>query len=243
MTSSSEVYIQATETDPAVQAQTAIGQTHQRLQSRLAALISPGAGAGIGEHGPAALAAFCSGELCRHLAATDQALYAPAAGAAGTRLLIRALRATSAGLGHHIGALRSARDAASAAAIAYSIDAVLAVHLTVEQTVLLAALATLPGIDLPALASDLQTLLGDGQLERPAVIDVREIPHGQRHPRIFARYARLAPGEAFTLISNHDPKPLRREFEATHPGVFTWNYLESGPDQWQVRIGRAAASA
>ncbi|WP_396795916.1 DUF2249 domain-containing protein [Microbispora sp. H13382] len=40
-------------------------------------------------------------------------------------------------------------------------------------------------------------------------MDVREIPHGQRHPRIFARYAHLAPGEAFILVNNHDPKPLR----------------------------------
>ncbi|WP_328914102.1 MULTISPECIES: DUF2249 domain-containing protein [unclassified Streptomyces] len=72
------------------------------------------------------------------------------------------------------------------------------------------------------------------------VIDVREIPHGQRHPRIFARWARLAPGDGFTLVNNHDPKPLRREFEATHPGAFTWDYVESGPELWRVRIGRAA---
>lgn len=32
---------------------------------------------------------------------------------------------------------------------------------------------------------------------------------------------------------------LRREFEAAYPGVFTWNYLESGPELWRVRIGRA----
>jgi hypothetical protein len=39
-------------------------------------------------------------------------------------------------------------------------------------------------------------------------------------------------------LGYHDPKPLRREFEATHPGAFTWDYLESGPGQWQVRTGR-----
>ena len=39
------------------------------------------------------------------------------------------------------------------------------------------------------------------------------------------------------------PKPLRREFEATHPGAFAWDYLGKGPDQWQVRIGRVDADA
>ncbi|MFF0791439.1 DUF2249 domain-containing protein [Streptomyces spiralis] len=67
---------------------------------------------------------------------------------------------------------------------------------------------------------------------------VRRIPHGRRHPRVFTRFARLADGESFALVGNHDPKPLRREFEVTHPGRFTWEYLESGPEQWQIRVTR-----
>ncbi|MFF4764517.1 DUF2249 domain-containing protein [Streptomyces sp. NPDC001292] len=68
-------------------------------------------------------------------------------------------------------------------------------------------------------------------------------PQRGRHPRIFARFAHLGPGEAFTLVNNHEPKPLRREFEAAHPGVFTWDHLESGPSRRQVRIGRRAPEA
>jgi hypothetical protein len=41
-----------------------------------------------------------------------------------------------------------------------------------------------PGADLPARVADLQLLLNGGRLERPAVIGVREIPHGQRQVRI-----------------------------------------------------------
>jgi uncharacterized protein (DUF2249 family) len=181
--------------------------------------------------------------LRRYLAAVDEALYAPAAGAAETRLLIQALRPTAADLGHRIDVLSAARDVDSATASTLAIEAVLASHLTVEQTVLLPALAALPGADLAILTADLQTLLGGGELDRPATVDVREIPHGQRHPRIFARFARLAPGEAFTLVNNHDPKPLRREFDTTYPGAFTWDYVESGPRQWKVRIGRVGADA
>jgi uncharacterized protein (DUF2249 family) len=39
------------------------------------------------------------------------------------------------------------------------------------------------------------------------------------------------------LVNNHDPKPLRREFQATYPDRFGWDYLEAGPEQWRVRIG------
>ncbi|PKV99922.1 uncharacterized protein (DUF2249 family) [Amycolatopsis echigonensis] len=77
----------------------------------------------------------------------------------------------------------------------------------------------------------------------PEVWDVRPIPHGQRHPRIFGRYRRLGPGESFVLVNNHDPEPLRREFGATHPDAFTWDYLESGPRRGRIRIGRLTTPA
>jgi uncharacterized protein (DUF2249 family) len=43
------------------------------------------------------------------------------------------------------------------------------------------------------------------------------------------------------LVNDHDPKPLRYQFEAQHGASYTWDYLESGPQVWRVRIGRAAA--
>ena len=81
------------------------------------------------------------------------------------------------------------------------------------------------------------------QVEEPTVFDVRKIARGGRHPRVFARYAGLAPGEAFILVNSHDPKPLRREFEAIHSGAFSWDYLQTGPEEWRVRIGRVAGDA
>ncbi|WP_037673235.1 DUF2249 domain-containing protein [Streptomyces griseus] len=243
MASSSEIYIEATETDPAVRAQIAIRALHQRLRIGLAAFGESEPVAGSHNVVHAALVDFCSGELRRHLAATDQALFAAASGAAETRLLVRALRTTTAALDAHIDALAATTDTTSAMAIAQLIEAVLAVHLAAEETVLLPALAALPGADLPALVTDMLTLLAGEELDHPPVLDVREIPHGRRHLRIFARYARLSPGEGFVLINNHDPNSLRREFEATHPGTHTWDYLESGPEIWRVRIGKAAVDA
>lgn len=242
-----EVHIRNTTTGSAGLAEAAILAARHRLltalRSKTALLTELRLGRADRERARAALTDFCTGEVRRHLAATDQALYAPAAGAAETRLLIRALRATAAAVAARIDALASADDADSAAGAARDVASLLTVHLAVEQDVLLRALALLPGADLPILTADFETLLEGGRLDRPAVVDVTSIPHGRRHPRIFARFARLGPGEAFTLVNNHDPKPLRREFEATHPGVFTWDYLESGPTRWQVRIGRRAPGA
>lgn len=238
MTSASDIYIEATETDPNVRAQVAVGAVHRRLLSGLAARVRPQDPAG--QPSLTELTGYCTGELRRHLAATDDALYGPASGAAETRQLVRALRTSAAQLGERVDALAAAPGTAEALAAARAVEAVLEVHLTVERTVLLPALAALPGADLPALVADLEVLLSGGRLEQPGELDVREIPHGQRHPRIFARYARLAPGESFVLVNNHDPKPLRREFQATHPGAFSWDYEQSGPDLWKVRIGRVA---
>ncbi|MFC4945155.1 DUF2249 domain-containing protein [Pseudonocardia sp. GCM10023141] len=123
------------------------------------------------------------------------------------------------------------------AAAAHATAVLLGARNEVDRAVLSPALATIPGVDLPTLAQDVATLLGGGTLATPEVLDVREIPHGRRHPRIFGIYARLTPGQSFVLVNNHDPKPLRREFDATHPGQYTWEYLETGPTQWQVRIG------
>jgi uncharacterized protein (DUF2249 family) len=74
-------------------------------------------------------------------------------------------------------------------------------------------------------------------------VDVREIAPAQRHPLIFTTYAQLPEGGSFVLVNDHDPKPLYYQFAAEHPAQFTWDYLESGPDVWRVRIGRPTTEA
>ncbi|MHB1595484.1 MAG: DUF2249 domain-containing protein [Streptosporangiaceae bacterium] len=72
-------------------------------------------------------------------------------------------------------------------------------------------------------------------------LDVRELAPALRHQTIFDTYRALRPGTGFVLVNDHDPKPLRYQFEAEHAGQFSWSYLESGPRVWRVRIGRAGA--
>ena len=75
------------------------------------------------------------------------------------------------------------------------------------------------------------------------VIDVRQIPPPQRHSTIFGRFDALLPGEALEVVSDHDPRPLRYQFDARSPGQFEWAYLQSGPDQWRVQVSKLEGGA
>jgi len=72
------------------------------------------------------------------------------------------------------------------------------------------------------------------------IVDVRTLAPRERHPLIFGTFHQLAPGAEFVLVNDHDPKPLYYQFQAEHGGEFLWDNLESGPEVWKVRIGKAA---
>lgn len=67
-------------------------------------------------------------------------------------------------------------------------------------------------------------------------LDVREVIPRERHPLIFRTFDNLKPGESFILINDHDPKPLYYQFLHEREGLFSWEYLERGPEIWRVRI-------
>jgi len=69
-------------------------------------------------------------------------------------------------------------------------------------------------------------------------IDVRTMPPRQRHPTIFSTWDSLEPGSSILIINDHDPVPLYYQFACEHPGRFRWEYLEQGPETWQVRISK-----
>lgn len=75
--------------------------------------------------------------------------------------------------------------------------------------------------------------------DRP--LEVRHLPPAERHETIFREWFALEPGEGYVLINDHDPKPLYYQFAAEHPGQFTWDEIEMGPEVWRVRIGRSPA--
>ena len=83
--------------------------------------------------------------------------------------------------------------------------------------------------------------MSQNQVSKPDVgerLDVRPIPPPRKHPTIMAKFGALAPQASFTLVNDHDPKPLYYQFNAEFPGAFQWEYLEAGPEIWRVRIGK-----
>lgn len=76
----------------------------------------------------------------------------------------------------------------------------------------------------------------------PTRFDVRTIPCRVKHAQIFQRWNELPVGRHFVLVNDHDPIPLYHQFSAQFPGAFSWEYLLSGPEEFQVRITRLAPS-
>lgn len=71
-----------------------------------------------------------------------------------------------------------------------------------------------------------------------ATVNATEYPPHLKHKVIFETFGRLKPAEAMLLINDHDPVPLRYQFEAMYPGRFSWEYLERGPEMFRVKIGK-----
>ncbi len=76
-----------------------------------------------------------------------------------------------------------------------------------------------------------------------AILDVRVIPPREKHPAIFQTFDALAEGEWFILVNDHDPLPLRYQFQFERKGLFGWEYLEEGPTVWRVKISRTEGGA
>ena len=83
----------------------------------------------------------------------------------------------------------------------------------------------------------------NSRLAAPSLtIDLRQIAPRDRHALVFARLDALQPGQSLELINDHDPQPLRVQFEDRAFGKHEWHYVETGPSSWRVRIGRSGAN-
>lgn len=118
------------------------------------------------------------------------------------------------------------------------LDTLLEVHLEKEERVYV------PLIERHLSSAEQEQLLGRfREAERETTpsdeLDVRQVAARERHPLIFAAFDRLPIGGGFTIVSDHDPRPLSYQFAAERPNAFTWEYLERGP-VWRVRVTRTA---
>lgn len=76
---------------------------------------------------------------------------------------------------------------------------------------------------------------------KAAVLDVTQIEPRLKHPTIFEHFDSLEQGESFIIHNDHDPRPLYYQLLGERGNIFTWDYLESGPEIWQVQIAKPAA--
>ena len=70
------------------------------------------------------------------------------------------------------------------------------------------------------------------------ILDVTLLEPKQKHPTIFQHFDKLAEGESLTLHNDHDPKPLYYQLLGERGDIFTWQYLEKGPEWWKVKIAK-----
>jgi uncharacterized protein (DUF2249 family)/quercetin dioxygenase-like cupin family protein len=72
-------------------------------------------------------------------------------------------------------------------------------------------------------------------------LDIRTLREPERTRAVLQAYDALEAGESFVLVDDHDPRDLRDEFAAAHPGSHGWSPLDHGPEAWRVRIDKPTA--
>jgi len=68
------------------------------------------------------------------------------------------------------------------------------------------------------------------------ILNVTLIEPRLKHPTIFARFDDLDEGESMIILNDHDPKPLYYQLLNERGNIFTWEYLEHGPQWWKIKI-------
>ncbi|CAN5482298.1 hypothetical protein BH11BAC3_BH11BAC3_39160 [soil metagenome] len=70
------------------------------------------------------------------------------------------------------------------------------------------------------------------------ILNVTLLEPRQKHPTIFVRFDELNEGENLIIHNDHDPKPLYYQLLGERGNIFTWEYLEQGPEWWDVKISK-----
>ena len=74
--------------------------------------------------------------------------------------------------------------------------------------------------------------------EKKNILNVSIIEPKLKHPTIFVKFDELVAGESLTIHNDHDPKPLYYQLLGERGNIFTWEYLQEGPDLWRVKISK-----
>lgn len=70
------------------------------------------------------------------------------------------------------------------------------------------------------------------------ILNVTLLAPREKHPTIFIRFDELSEGADLIIHNDHDPKPLYYQLLGERGNIFTWEYLEQGPEWWKVKISK-----
>jgi uncharacterized protein (DUF2249 family) len=206
-------------------------------------------------------------ELVPHAIAEEAALYPAAAEQPGGRLLVEGMLAEHQAITALVTELDNAGTAVDAAAAARALAAVFDVHLAKENNLILPLLLDTPHVAIADLLTGMHAILGAGEsagscggggngggcgcggdrgasdaaatvLSLDIRLDVRNLPHGERHARVLTAIDALPADAALVLVAPHAPLPLLAEIGARYPGQIDVEWLQDGPDVWQIRLHR-----
>jgi uncharacterized protein (DUF2249 family)/iron-sulfur cluster repair protein YtfE (RIC family) len=215
----------------------------------------------------AALVAWLHAELLPHASAEEAALYPAAAGQPGGGALIAGMIDEHRAIVALVAELEHATSPVAAAAAARALRALFSTHLAKENDLVVPMLVAAPDVSLAQLLDGLHDLVGAepasgsgcgggggggcgcggnaaGASGEAAVLtidprlDVRDLPHGQRHAHVLTALEALPGDGALVLIAPHAPLPLLDEIDARYDGQVRAEWLQDGPDVWQIRLRR-----
>lgn len=75
----------------------------------------------------------------------------------------------------------------------------------------------------------------------PYLLDVRRLDGPDKHPTIHRMFDDLSPGQALTIVNDHQPKPLFYELQAEKPEKFDdehYRAYEAGDRVWVAVLPR-----
>lgn len=211
-----------------------------------------------------ALAAWLHDELLPHAQAEEAALYPAAADQPDGRLLVRGMLDEHRVITTLVTELEQTASPLGAAAAARALQAVFETHLAKENDLVVPLLVAADDVSLATLLDGMHDLIGGDDEPAPAGcgggcgcggdaaptdapaavlsidprLDVRDVPHGQRHARVLAALDTLAADGALVLVAPHAPRPLLAEIDARYAGQVSAEWLQDGPDVWQIRLHR-----
>ncbi|MFJ1540926.1 DUF2249 domain-containing protein [Micromonospora chalcea] len=204
-------------------------------------------------------------ELLPHAHAEEDSLYAAAGERAEGALLVRGMLDEHQAITGLVAELETGNRPIRLAGTARALAALFAVHLAKENDLVVPLLVDAADVSLAKLLEGMHDLLGSSEgpngggcggggcgcggdrapADAPAPtltidprLDVRQLPHDQRHARVLAALEALPAGGALVLVAPHAPRPLLAEVAARYGDGMTSEWLQDGPDVWQIRLSR-----